>query len=318
MKDFSSTFYKLFGIEIKPVSHIERITSAVGGSVAILGVFLLSYWLIGAESGLLVASMGATAVLLFAVPHGPLSQPWAVLGGHIISAIIGVSCAYIMGNEIIAASIAVGLAIGAMYYLRCIHPPGGATALSAVIGGDAVHALGYQFVLTPVLLNVLFMLSIAVLYNYYFAWRRYPVYLHQRKKASSTPPPSSMAYHDISHADFVYALSQIDSFVDVSEYDLLRIYDLATKQSLSRQFKVDDIVLGNYYSNGEYGDNWSVRHIIDEAPPQSDIAKDIVIYKVMAGYQRRSSGSMTRTEFARWAKYQVIRDEDNWKRVLSE
>ena len=66
------------------------------------------------------------------------------------------------------------LAIGAMHYLRCIHPPGGATALSAVLGGPAIEALGLQFILTPVLLNVIVILTVAVLYNYLFYWRRYP------------------------------------------------------------------------------------------------------------------------------------------------
>jgi CBS-domain-containing membrane protein len=92
------------------------------------------------------------------VPHGQLAQPWAVLGGHVISAIIGVTCAQVIANEILAASAAVGLAVGAMYYLGCIHPPGGATALSAVVGGESVHALGYHFVITPVLMNVVVIL----------------------------------------------------------------------------------------------------------------------------------------------------------------
>ncbi|NOR41226.1 MAG: hypothetical protein GQ537_08455, partial [Gammaproteobacteria bacterium] len=107
--------FKLFGIELAPVSHDERIVSAIGGFIAILSIFVASSWFVGsAGAGILVASMGASAVLLFAVPHGQLSQPWAVLGGHVISAIIGVTCAQVIGNEILAASAAVGIAIGAM------------------------------------------------------------------------------------------------------------------------------------------------------------------------------------------------------------
>jgi CBS-domain-containing membrane protein len=123
--------------------------------------------------------MGASAVLLFAVPHGALSQPWPVLGGHVISALIGVSCAKFIPLPLLAAAFSVALAIGAMHYLNCIHPPGGATALSAVIGGDAIHQLGFQYVLTPVLLNTIIVLIVAILFNYPFHWRRYPLALRK-------------------------------------------------------------------------------------------------------------------------------------------
>jgi CBS-domain-containing membrane protein len=122
----------------------------------------------------LTASMGASAVLLFAVPHGALSQPWAVLGGHLVSAVIGVACVQVIAEPILAAPAAVALAIGGMHYLRCIHPPGGATALNAVIGGEAVQQLGFHYVLTPVLLNALTIVLLALLFNYPFRWRRYP------------------------------------------------------------------------------------------------------------------------------------------------
>jgi len=223
MKNIITLFAKLSGIELTPVSHAERIASAVGGFMAILCVFVISRWFVGpGDAGILVASMGASAVLLFAVPHGQLSQPWPVLGGHVISAIIGVSCALTIANEIVAASVAVGLAVGAMYYLRCIHPPGGATALSAVVGGEATQALGYQFVITPVLVNVMVILAVAFLYNYLFSWRRYPAWLQQSKEVREEIPAITEP-GGISHSDFVYALSQLDSFIDISEYDLLRM-----------------------------------------------------------------------------------------------
>jgi len=304
----------ILGIERAPVSHTERLVSALGGFVSILSIFFVSHWLLDSYSAvLLVASMGASAVLLFAVPHGPLSQPWPVLGGHAISALIGVTCAQWIPHEMLAASAAVGLAIGAMYYLRCVHPPGGATALSAVVGGNVVHELGYQFVIAPVLLNVVVILLVGIIFNYLLPWRRYPVYLHRLKMKQETA--ASEAYESpISHDDFVYALSQIDSFIDITEHDLLRIYNLATKKSHEPVFSQDEIVVGAYYSNGEYGDAWSVRQIVDESR-SGEAEKDIVVYKVMAGQNRRSSGYTTRSEFMKWAKHQVIRDEENWKRL---
>lgn len=160
---------------VTPDSHLEKWLSAAGGVVALFAVLGISRLHLGAEAATgLVASMGASAVLLFAVPHGPLSQPWPLVGGHLVSAVLGVACARFVPDPLIAAALAVGLAIAAMHYLDCIHPPGGATALSAVVGGDAVSQLGFHFVLTPVLLNVVSILLVAVLFNAPFAWRRYP------------------------------------------------------------------------------------------------------------------------------------------------
>ncbi len=317
LKNIATTFSKLFGIEPAPVSHGERLVSAVGGFIAIFCIFFVSSWAVGSPAaGILVASMGASAVLLFAVPHGQLAQPWAVLGGHVISAIIGVTCAQVIANEILAASAAVGFAIGAMYYLGCVHPPGGATALSAVVGGESVHALGYQFVITPVLMNVVVILVIAVLFNYWFSWRRYPVYLHKIRAEQSGIAGDHLP-GEISHGDFVYALSQIDSFVDINEYELQRIYELATNRARNTHLDVSEITLGGYYSNGAFGDNWSVRQIVDESP-STDTEKDMLIYKIVAGLNRRTSGCMTRMEFSSWAKHRVFRDEENWKRVSTD
>lgn len=164
--------------------HVEHWVSGIGGLVGIVGVMLISQAQLGlAGSASVISSMGSSAVLLFVVPHGPLSQPWAVFGGHLVSAIVGVACVKLIADPMLAAATAVGLAITAMVYLRCIHPPGGATALAVVIGGDAVHRLGFEIVLTPVLLNTVTILLVAVLFNYPFPWRRYPVALARRSAA---------------------------------------------------------------------------------------------------------------------------------------
>lgn len=312
-ESFAQCWRGLLGLEGGIASHREKVISALGGVVAIFGVLAISHLVVGdAVVPLVVASMGASTVLLFAVPHGQLSQPWALVGGHLVSALIGVTCARYIGNPWLAASLAVGLAVGAMYYLRCVHPPGGATALSCVIGGPAVHGLGYQFVLTPVMLNVAAILLIAVVFNYPLEWRRYPAYLARRAKQKKAGPAE--AYRPIEHADFVYALSQLDSFVDVNEDDLLRIYELATGQARARHLAAADIRIGGAYSNGREGDDWSVREIVDESR-SSDPQKDRVIYRVVAGAGRRDTGVMTRAEFARWAKYQVVRQGEGWKRA---
>lgn len=207
------------------VSEREHWISAAGGLVGLLAVLWSSHFWIDGHGGVLaIASMGASAVLLFAAPHGAMSQPWPVLGGHLVSALIGVSCARWFGAEpMLAASLAVALSIAAMYSLRCLHPPGGATALFAVLGGESVHALGYGYLFSPVLLNIVVLVTVAVLFNYPFAWRRYPQSWHQRTQPVAMTAEKSM----IPHSSLVYALSQIDTFVDISEDDLQRIYALA-------------------------------------------------------------------------------------------
>jgi len=302
------------GVELAPVSHRERFASAAGGFAGILAILLISYATVGSyAAALIVASMGASAVLLFAVPHGALSQPWPVFGGHVLSALVGVTCARMVPDQTIAASLAVGLAIGVMYYLRCIHPPGGATALSAVVGGEAVHALGYQYVLTPILLNVLVILLVAILFNNLFPWRRYPASL-QKKPAPVTAGSKAGQVPDISHGDFVYALSQIDSFIDISETDLLTIYEYATRRAQMTVLDPETVVVGNFFSNGMPGKEWSVRQIVDASEGRTP-EHDIVIYKVVAGRNRQETGYCTRDEFLHWAAQRLIRRGDGWLRI---
>lgn len=204
------------------VSEREHWISGVGGLLGILLVWLVSHRVLGSQGAALVAtSMGSTAVLLFAAPHGAMSQPWAVFGGHLVSALIGVTCVQWLGHDLmLAASLAVGVSITVMYSLRCLHAPGGATALAAVLGGESVHAMGYAFVWNPIMLNALIILVVAIAYNYPFDWRRYPQALARR-----SAPKVEKAM--IPHSRLVYALSQIDTFVDITEEDLQRIYELA-------------------------------------------------------------------------------------------
>lgn len=223
----------LLDIELGPVSHKERLASIAGGFTSIFMILAVSRYFVGDTGAtLVVASMGASAVLLFAVPHGLLSQPWPVFGGHLVSAVVGVLCAQLVPEPFLAAALAVGLAIGAMHYLRCIHPPGGATALTAVVGGSGVQELGFAFVLMPVMLNVLIILLVALVFNYPLAWRRYPAALQRKESQPQQKRTPNEVYPSISHADFVYALSEIDSFIDITEQDLVRIYELATRRKV--------------------------------------------------------------------------------------
>ncbi len=218
----------ILGITQQQTSHKEKLVSLVGGFISIYIIFLMTNQFLGvAEAVYIIPSMGATAVLLFAAPLVPFSQPWNVFGGHIISAIVGVACFQWISDVHIAAAASVGVAIVVMYYARCIHPPGGATALAAVIGSSQIHDLSYMYVITPVLVNTTTILVIAFVFNALFSWRRYPANLASKKSKNADTNTESV-YPPIKHEDFVYALSQVDSIVDINEQDLQEIYALAT------------------------------------------------------------------------------------------
>ena len=190
------------------------------------------------------------------------------------------------------------------------------TALRFLVFGafGYVEGIGYTLYYTT---NFVFTgLAVAVAFNYLFPWRRYPAWLVAVKATPPDAEATRVSERAIDHADLVAALSQIDSIIDVSEQDLLRIYQLATGKAELRQLHPGQIVLGHYYSNDEGRDDWSVRQIVDEAP-NPDPEKDMVVYKVVAGAGLRTSGVEARVDFARWARHELTRDNDNWKRVDS-
>lgn len=147
-----------------PANRRERLRVVVGALLGIGLTALSTRWTGGHTVPawpLLIAPMGATAVLIFGVPASPLAQPWSVIGGHGISALVGVACARWIGPTEAAAALAVGGAIAAMLALRCLHPPGGATALLAVISG----ATDPGFALQPVLANAAVLTVLGMVYN---------------------------------------------------------------------------------------------------------------------------------------------------------
>lgn len=226
----SSLFRKWLGIELVEVTSREKLISTLGGALSMLFLIGLTFWLLpngGATS--VVASMGASAVLLFAVPHGQLSQPWPVIAGHGISALIGVICAHYIPNPTLAAACAVGLAIGAMLQLKCVHPPGGATAFTAVMGGAAIRRLGFHFVLFPVVANALVMVVIAIVINSFFKWRRYPAILN--RPAQKTTGSLLNASSSPTHEEVLAAVKSLNSFVDITEEDLLRLTELLSRRN---------------------------------------------------------------------------------------
>lgn len=210
------------------ISNREKIISALAAFVAMALVIWATQQLAQTEHRpYMVSSMGASAVLLFAVYHSPLSQPWAFVGGHMIAAMIGVLCAHHIPNPVLATATTVGLAIVAMHWLRCLHPPAGATAVFAVLGGQPILDLGWGYVFSVVGANVAFLLIPALILNNLLPGRRYPmVRLKPSEGAASAQQAGRVSRPE--HEDIVAALESMDAFIDVSEEDLERIYLLAT------------------------------------------------------------------------------------------
>lgn len=130
-----------------------------------------------ADAVLLVGSLGASAVLLYGAPKSPLAQPRNLLAGHVLSALVGVSVRLMAPTPVwLCAALAVATAIAVMHLTRSLHPPGGATALIAVIGGPKIVGLGYMYALVPVACGALVLLVVALLVNNASPGRRYPEY----------------------------------------------------------------------------------------------------------------------------------------------
>ncbi len=219
-----------------PVSARERLRSALGALVGILVTGLVSRLAVGDNSALpaLIAPMGASAVLLFAVPASPLAQPWPVLGGNLVASLVGVAAARLVPDPFLAAPLAIGVAIALMTTLRCLHPPSGAVALTAVLGGAAIRDLGFGFVLWPVLANSVLMLAVAVVFNR-LAGRSYPHRPIAAPPAHGTRDAPPQARVGFASEDLDAVLAEYDQLLDVDRADLEAILRQAEMRSYRRR-----------------------------------------------------------------------------------
>ncbi len=300
---------QFMAIEAESISTAEKLVASLGGLIGISLISIISFQFTGASgAALIVPSMGASAVLVFAVPHGKLSQPWPLIAGNLISAVAGVTCYKLIPDTFLAAGVAVGLAIGLMHLFSCIHPPGGATALAAVIGGPAINSLGYEYVLTPILLNVMIIFIIAVAFNSLFPWRRYPGSAMMRFTDQIQKQNKPQADSDvISKHAIEQAMSDMDLVMDITTEDLQRVIQLSLHHAKHQQITAQQIKLNHFYTNGCHGPDWSVRRIIDEST-SSDAKNDLVIYRVVEGDRFNTADSCSREEFARWAAREVYQN----------
>ncbi len=158
------------------VSSEEIVWSWIGAFLGITAVAWVSHFFFeGHDLSLMIGSFGASAVLVYGAIRSPLTQPRNLLGGHFISAIVGVTCWKLLHDyPWLAEAMAVSTAIALMHATRTLHPPGGATALIAVIGSAETHKLGFWYVLMPATIGPLILLAVALLVNNIPASRRYP------------------------------------------------------------------------------------------------------------------------------------------------
>lgn len=141
----------------------ERLSSASG---AFLGLFLVltAARYLGELAGAnewLIASLGASALLVFSLPQSPMAQPWAVIAGNTLSALVGISVAHLVSNLHLAMSLAASLSILGMFLLRCLHPPAAAVALIVVLG----RVMHYGYAFFPVMVESVLLILVGFIHS---------------------------------------------------------------------------------------------------------------------------------------------------------
>ena len=192
----------------------ERWRAVVGAAIGIGITALLCRWIAGFHDlqPWLVAPLGASAVLVFAVPASPLAQPWSVITGNTVSALVGITCAYLIPNVGLASAVAVSMAIGAMFITRSLHPPGGAMALLVVL----THSAHFDFAVFPAFTNSVLLVIAGIIYN--TATKR--AYPHRQVIEAVVPSKSLYAF---SPEDLDAVLSRYNQVLDISRDDLASI-----------------------------------------------------------------------------------------------
>lgn len=259
-----------------PLSAAERWRSALA---ALFG-FLITEGVLAVlpattETRHLLLPLGATAVILYTLPHSPLGQPWSVAGGLVVSALAGLACGRWVPWPALAGALSIALAIWLMARLRCLHPPGGALALTLALAPPAV---GVEMAVVGA--NVLATLIAVVAVNNLIPGRRYPQCVTSHAPAADSTPP--LARPGVAHEDLQYALGRLDTFLDISEDDLVAVYNLAAESAFRRHvtLRCKDIMTPAPVTaefSTELNDAWSRlrRHHI-KALPVVDRARRVI------------------------------------------
>ena len=229
-------FLKYFKIDPVNLSIKAKIMSLLACFCSIFFIALItrivSPW---PDNPMIIASMGASAIILFFIPGSPLAQPWPFVGGQLISAVVGMACALNIADISTAAATAVGASILLMLILRCLHPPGAATSLAPIMAGSSISSLGYSFVIVPVGINVLIMLVLAIIINRWVMDRPYPsplpVKKQKRQRHRITEPSHQIGFTE---QDLNSALKESDVFIDMTHAELSHLFTQVEINSFKR------------------------------------------------------------------------------------
>ncbi|OBQ58474.1 HPP family protein [Mesorhizobium erdmanii] len=227
--------FRLFVPILAGATLRERLLACIGATIGIALTGVISGLAMGGgpHVALLVAPMGASAVLLFAVPASPLAQPWSIIGGNSISALVGVTVAHFVHDPVFASGLAVALAIAAMSFTRCLHPPGGAAALTGVLGGPAVVSAGFLFPFVPVALNSIILVALGFLFHR-LARRNYPHVAAPATNSHGTADPPAQQRVGFRPEDIDAALTTLDETFDIDRNDLERLLRQVELQAMVR------------------------------------------------------------------------------------
>ncbi|RWC88305.1 MULTISPECIES: HPP family protein [unclassified Mesorhizobium] len=230
--------FRLFVPILAGATLRERVLACIGATIGIALTGVISGLAMGGgpHVALLVAPMGASAVLLFAVPASPLAQPWSIIGGNSISALVGVTVAHFIHDPVMASGLAVALAIAAMSFTRCLHPPGGAAALTAVLGGPAVISAGFLFPFVPVALNSTILVALGFLFHK-LARRNYPHVAAPPANSHGTADPPAQQRAGFQPEDIDAALTALDETFDIDRDDLERLLRQVELQAMVRSHR---------------------------------------------------------------------------------
>lgn len=252
----------------------------------------------------LVASMGASAVILFAVPTSPLAQPWPLVGGQLLSAAVGVFCAYYIHDLTLAAATAVGLSVLLMLVGRCLHPPGAATALAPILSASPKSELDLEFLFLPVGVNVLWMLIFVLLINRLLLRRDYP--LSPKSKALKRTQRKHRLL-GVGEGDLEQVTRDIGHFLDIGNEELLQIFtrlQLLNFQKQRQNLTCQDIMQRNIVTaeySTEVEDAWTLMH-----------ERRLTVLPVLDRTQR-VIGIVTRYDFLKQLKLTTYRSfQEKW------
>jgi CBS domain-containing membrane protein len=226
----------------------SKVYALIACFCAIFFIALVTHiFALGPEYPMIVASMGASSVILFFIPNSPLAQPWPFAGGQILSALVGMTCALYINEIASAAATAVGGSVLIMLLFRCLHPPGAATSLAPIMAGPSLTAIGYEFVLQPVALNVIAMLILSIFINRWVFKLDYPTPLESKQSYSTSGQQSVNVNPAAVHSsDIKQALNELDIFVDMSPQnlsDILNKIEMHAFQRIKKDIHCRDIMI---------------------------------------------------------------------------